>query len=201
MNIPSNFKPVYLRVGVGYAWHNGAVTKDTRWISIRKFVQSCADVGIRKFEKGYSKSGKVVFPDDNQLISQTDHDHSSYVRVECARLRGTAGSWMWGSIVEHIENADILIFDLAARADLDPARHPGTSHNVLLELGYALKSKSSSQIFIISDQYDEGTTPSDLNGYTVGLVPLKGAVTDQSLRNRLANVVCKVLSEKMQEIK
>jgi hypothetical protein len=202
MNKKTQSKRVCAKVGVGYAWHEDGARKDARWIALRRFVQACAKVGVDKFDKGLAQAGgSTSFPDEADAVVPKKPTHKSAVLVECTRLRGTAGAWLWGSIVEHIDRADVAIFDLAAPAKPPDTRHPGTAHNVLLELGYALKAKCSSRVFVISDKYDSTVVPSDLKGYAIGIVPTNIAATDQSLRNRLANVICEVLSEKTLSLK
>ena len=71
-------------------------------------------------------------------------------------------------------------------------RHKATSPNVWLEIGYAEGQKKS--VFLVHSKaggYKD--LPSDLHGRLIGHVPDDGRQVDVSLRNKLINVMAKLL--------
>ncbi len=95
------------------------------------------------------------------------------------KLRATPGQYVFDAIVEDIEEADVLIFDLTPRKGelAGPA-------NVLIEVGAALALER--RVFLASEcPVKVGVHSSDLAGYQIGRVS-RGKL-DQSFRMAILN--------------
>jgi hypothetical protein len=121
------------------------------------------------------------------------------VRVQ--RLRATVGESSWASIKTAISNCDILVFDITPTKTISPARRTNrrirqkvTSPNVWVEIGYALGQKKRERVFLIhSKAGGHKDLPSNLHGRMIGHLPDDGGQVDVSLRNKLINVMAKLL--------
>lgn len=143
-----------INVRVGYGWQkpldsdarlSGAnVRNDTFWKSLQEmFMPTC---------KGVEKSKKT--------------------KVHFDRLRASHGRLVWPSIVKRIENADVLVFDVAA-APLKPIPQTGVvalskvqkslNVNVLLEAGCALGEDKP--VLLMCPEHLHKLIPSDLLGF------------------------------------
>jgi hypothetical protein len=173
-------RPITVRVG--YGWR-GKVRNDVRWTALRKFLTAVGEQArgraVRKLNKNAAAALRVP-------------------RIR--RLRATVGEQSWASIKTAISNCDILVFDitptkagLAGRTNRR-AGQKVTSPNVWLEIGYALGRKK--RVFLVHSKvggYKD--LPSDLHGHVIGHVPDDGGQVDISLRNKLVNVMARLLAE------
>ena len=151
-NETSQTSGVSINVRVGYAWQkfpddgiDGAnVLHDTFWQSLKKlFKPTCAGLEKRR-----------------------------NVRVDFGRLRASHGRLVWPSIEKRIENADVLLFDVAEA----PLKHipakgvvefpkvlESLNGNVLLEIGYALGR--GKRVMLMCPKHLFELIPSDLKGF------------------------------------
>ena len=150
----SQAKGCSINVRVGYGWQkflgsdmvlSGAgVRNDTFWTSLKEmFIPTC---------KGVEKNKKI--------------------RVNFDRLRASHGRLVWPSIVKRIEDADVLVFDVAA-VPLKPISQTGVvalskvlkslNVNVLLEAGCALGKNKP--VMLMCPEHIYKSIPSDLSGF------------------------------------
>jgi hypothetical protein len=170
-----------ITVGVGYSWR-GKVQNDLRWKALRKFLNAVGEQARKRAVRELNKGG------------------ASNLRLpRIRRLRATVGEPSWVSIKTAISKCDILVFDITPTKRISLAasanRRVGqkiTSSNVWLELGYALGQKK--RVFVVhSKAGGHKDLPSDLHGQIIGHVPDDGRQVDISLRNKLMNVLAKLL--------
>jgi len=130
-----------VRVYVGFAWqHVDHILKDSRWAAIKKYFKAT-----------------------NEYVEQ-----AYGVGVDFRRLRASHGRFIWESIREKIEKADVLIFDVAAIPEQigeigSEVQYQALNGNVVLELGAAL-AKDRAKILLLCPQQLTGMLPSDLSG-------------------------------------
>ena len=150
----SQTKGCSINVCVGYGWQkfngddsrqSGAdVLYDTFWKSLKDmFKPTCDGVGKR---------------------------HG--IKVNLKRLRASHGRFVWPTIARNIDNANVLIFDVAAAPSKQiPAKGEVEfskvlkmlNANVLLEIGYALGKDK--RVMLMCPQHLFKMIPSDLNGF------------------------------------
>lgn len=132
---------IHISVYVGYAWDSEEdVRKDEFWCSLRNILTDT------------TKKLQEFYKDSKALIS-------------VKRLHASHGGSINKRIVEYIENADVLIFDIAGRGkDLPKGTFAeGFNANVLYELGQAMARKEEGKIFLWKPEGPE--CPSDLSCY------------------------------------
>jgi hypothetical protein len=170
-----------ITVGVGYGWR-GEVRNDVRWKALRKFLTAVGEQARTRAARELNKSA------------------ATNVRLpRIRRLRATVGEQSWASIKTAISNCDILVFDItptkaigSARRTHHRVRQKVTSPNVWLEIGYAQGQKK--RVFLVHSKaggYKD--LPSDLHGETIGHVPDDGRQVDVAFRNKLMNIMAKLL--------
>ncbi len=148
-------------VKVGLSWRNG----DRRWKSVwQPFLSGVVrDVSSRLAAKGLVESGARV--------------------AEVRRLRASAGRCLMESILEDIECADVLAFDLTPR--IGEAAGPA---NVLVELGAALALDK--RVFLAAASPKRIVMRcSDVSGHYVA--PIAGTKFDASLRMALVHAIAR----------
>ncbi len=180
MTIPKTHVNIY----VGYEWQKGVpdCTDDQYWVPIRE--------QFRNQLKSFEKDGSV--------------------KIELRRLRASHGRFIWESILEKIEQADLLIFDVAKRSASE--KHGGRgktsakfNSNVLLELGAAMALKK--RVLIMCPEKDMKSFPSDLCGLLLTCYKSRSArgkfdrefVDSKGLFPQLRAMVRQVLEEKLLE--
>ena len=126
-----------VRVYVGFAWQKNCDCRgDARWSAIKKY-----------------------FKKTNEFIEK-----KSGVRVEFLRLRASHGRFIWDSVREKIQKADVLLFDVAALSeDGAHASQASFNINVVLELGAAVMNPKS-KILVMCPTELKDRWPSDLSG-------------------------------------
>jgi hypothetical protein len=173
-----------IKIAIGYSW-SGTVHRDSRWKDLRDFCVRAADYGLKQAAASFRK--QVSTDDDKENTIPR-----SFPRVDVARLRASAGQFVWPSISRRIDAADILIFDITAAEDTTTGKAQ-RSANVWLELGYALaqSSRDGKAVFVVHAEHDgHKEIASDLQGLMVGHAPKDGALNkDQSLRFAVAGQV------------
>ena len=130
---------IRINVYVGYAWQKvGTLRKDLFWCSLRNIL------------------GKTA-----QSLESQFRERNVCVRIK--RLRASHGEAINEGIVQRIEDADVLIFDIAGRAEgADKHAFSGYNANVLYEIGRAIeKGKKNVYLWCPKDL----AIPSDLNCY------------------------------------
>jgi hypothetical protein len=149
--------PKKLVVRVGLSWRND----EQRWRSIwRPELKSIAEDATKRLRR----AGFTVASDG---------------AVEIRKLRATPGQYVFDAILEDIEEADVLVFDLTPReGELSgPA-------NVLIEVGAALALER--RVFLASESPGKvALLSSDLSGHQIGRV--RRGKLDQSLRMAILN--------------
>ncbi len=163
-------------IKVGYAWSGTSpVQDDSGWTHIRDFARERAkEAGSRL--KSMSDIGKL--------------DAVAEVR----RLRATAGRPITERIIEAVDEADILIFDISdapCKKCPDPSKGLNCPNpNVCIEMGIALAK--GKQMFLIKEGSHKA--PSNLQGFYVssyeassaGKLPMN---KDPSLRASLVSAI------------
>ncbi len=112
--------------------------------------------------------------------------------VRVARLRATAGDFTWSSVMQHIDDCDVLVFDMTPTKRVEGTDVLGTTPNVWLELGYALHT--GKPVYVVHEsEKGHHDLPSDLKGLVVGRIANEEGKTDTSLRMSLVSTVRKLL--------
>lgn len=95
---------------------------------------------------------------------------SKGVDITVKRLRASHGKLVWGSILENIKNADILVFDISQPPQEMPREEcdissviKGFNSNVLVEVGVALGMNKRVLLLCPKHLFEE--VPSDLKGF------------------------------------
>ena len=187
-----------ITVAVGYGWQkvvepeassndkkpNGyEVLYDAFWKSIKtKFLPKC---------KGVEKSLKA--------------------KISFKRLRASHGKLVWESILKNINNADVLVFDVAAapeakampknRSDIKDVIK-SFNYNVLVEIGLAL-GLDKRVVLMCPDHLFE-KVPSDLKGYLwtkytgeISKNGFKRCFSDErGVQNAFMGMLCEAIREK-----
>lgn len=154
-------------IGVGYGWGNGPVHKDERWQELRTFCSTAAEQG-RKMAAAMLSRG--VSDEDQEY--QTDNLDWALPRVSVARLRGSIGQFTWDSVRQHIDDSDIVMFDVTPNKIADKT-HRYVSDNIWIEIGYALADRRRSVFLVHSEEDGHNALPSDLRGLMIGHLPSK----------------------------
>ena len=179
-------------IGVGYSWAGTPVYQDSRWQELRKYCRSVGEHGRRLVNACLTQG---VSDEEDEGLS--DNILPIIPRIDVVRLRGSIGRFTWESICQHIDDSDILLFDLT------PAIKGNKSHlspNVWIEIGYAL-SKPEKAIFLVhSDEKGHKALPSDLQGLLIGHLPTGDKRQyDTSLRMSLASAVRRLAIKRLDE--
>jgi len=130
-----------VKVYVGFAWeHVEHILEDARWTAIKDYFNATN----KSFER------------------------ASGVGVDFRRLRASHGCFIWESIREKIEKADVLLFDVAAIPKPigeigSEIEYQALNENVILELGAAM-AKSRAKILLLCPHQLTKVLPSDLKG-------------------------------------
>lgn len=151
--------PLKLVVRVGLSWRND----EERWKSI------------------WHPALKSIAKDASDRLRSAGYEVAAAGAVEVRKLRATPGQYVLDAILEDIEEADLLIFDLTPRKGelAGPA-------NVLIEIGAALALER--RIFLASECPGKVVVhSSDLAGHQIGRVG-RGKL-DRSLRMAILNRV------------
>ena len=149
--------PLKLVVRVGLSWRN----EEERWKSI------------------WQPALASIAKDASSRLRNAGYEVAADGAVEVRKLRATPGQYVFDAIVEDIEEADVLIFDLTPRNGelAGPA-------NVLIEVGAALALER--RVFLASEYPGKVVVhSSDLAGHQIGRVS-RGKL-DQSLRMAILN--------------
>ena len=138
---------------------------------------------------GLSNDSHKAFLAIKEQISNTIKEDIN--KCNFRRLRGSAGSVIFETITQKIEDSDIILVDISGR-----------NPNVMLELGMALaifKNSSKRNIFLICKGEIKDELPSNLNGYFVSQYDIKEDKAmfkdNGSLRNSLVGGIRKYISE------
>lgn len=183
-----------ITIGVGYGWSDGPVHKDERWQELRTFCTAAAEQG-RKMAAAMLTRGVSV--EDQE--AQTDDMASVLPRISVARLRGSIGQFTWDSVRQHIDDSNIVVFDVTPTKLAGKIRHY-VSENIWLEIGYALADRQKSVFLVHSEKGGYEVLPSDLRGLLIGHLPSKsGKHYDVSLRTSLAVEVRRIAVERVEE--
>ena len=175
---------VHVNIYVGYEWQKGVsdCTDDQYWVSIRE--------QFRNQVKSFEKDGTV--------------------KIELRRLRASHGRFIWESILEKIEQADLLVFDIAKRPVT--GRRGGIEKvsakfnlNVLLELGATMALKK--RTLIMCPEKAMKSFPSDLCGLLLTCYKSRSAggsfnrefIDSRGLFPQLRAMVRQVIKEKLLE--
>ena len=181
-----------IAIGVGYGWSNVPVHKDERWQELRKFCSAAAEQG-RKMAAAMLTRG---VSDEDQ---ECQIDSLALPRVSVARLRGSIGQFTWDSVRQHIDDSNIVVFDVTPTKLADKI-HRYVSDNIWIEIGYALADRQKSVFLVHAEKDGYEILPSDLRGLMVGHLPLKsGKNHDVSLRTSLAVEVRRIAVERAEE--
>ena len=151
----SNGTPKSVKVLVGYGWQkfaNGDPRANGREVLHDKFWQSLKSLYKNICERFTGANG---------------------AKASLGRLRASHGCLTWQSITAKIDEADILIFDVAACPPPEIIPDEGNvdfekvvtelNSNVLVELGYALGKGKRVMLLCPKHLFDK--IPSDLRGY------------------------------------
>ncbi len=182
-------------ISVGYGWDNEVdVRQDDRWTSVRTLLRSVAQDAESRARRAIAS--RRIPGDDDETPGAAGPSETVVPGVRIARLRATPGGFVWPSIVRHINESDVLVFDINQSRNLAPdptaADIPTVTPNVWLELGYAL---GTGKPVYVTHELANGhrSLPSDLQGLMVGLVPDGGAAVDIALRMSLVQEVTRLL--------
>jgi nucleoside 2-deoxyribosyltransferase len=187
-----------LRIGVGYGWEDGKhPLSDARWTALREFLRSAAKDARTRAAAAHRRA--VVIEDEEVTDADLPSDESlvagDVIRgVTVARLRATVGDFTWESVTQHIDDCDVLVFDVTPTKRLFETEQLTVAPNVWLELGYALHSKKP--VYVVHEsEKGHRDLPSDLKGLMVGLIGNDGKMPDASLRMSLVGTIRKLLLE------
>jgi len=176
-----------IRISVGYGWAEGPVSKDQRWKDLRDCCKVAAEHGRKLAAAMLSRS--VI--DEDQTANPHDVD-LKLPTVSVARLRGSVGRFTWESVRQHIDDSDILLFDITPTKSF--ARKMVVSENIWIEVGYAFANSNKSVFLVHADKAGHRSLPSDLRGLVVGHVASSPEKShDPSLRQSLASEVKRLI--------
>jgi hypothetical protein len=183
-----------ITIGVGYGWSDGPVHRDARWQELRGFCSMSAEQG-RKMAAAILSRGVSV--EDQEC--ETDSPDWTLPRVSVARLRGSIGQFTWDSVRQHIDDSDIVVFDVTPnKTDERNCRY--VSDNIWIEIGYALADHQRPVFLVHSQEDGHKILPSDLRGLMIGHLPSKSKKKyDASLRMGLALAVRRLAVERAEE--
>lgn len=156
-------------VAVGYGWQKFDEEESNQVDSEKNEVtQSGGIVPSRGYEVLYDKfwiSLRDVLKQRADGIKK-----SNGVDITVKRLRASHGKLVWGSILENIKNADILVFDISQPPQEMPKEEcdissviKGFNSNVLVEVGVALGMNKRVLLLCPKHLFEE--VPSDLKGF------------------------------------
>jgi len=182
-------KPI--KIGIGYGWASEGVYCDDRWQELKGFCKSAASQGRNS---ALASVRRPVSTDDDELEEMPD---DRIPNVNVSRLRASVGRFTWDSIKEHIDDSDVLVFDLTPTRT-DAKGQPYLTSNVWLEIGYALARPEKRVFLVHADEKGHTSLPSDLNGLIVGCLP-HGDIpqNDISLRSSLAGEVSRLIRARL----
>jgi len=181
-----------IRISVGYGWAEGPVSTDQRWKDLRDYCKAAGEHGKKLAAAMLSRS--VI--DEDQTASTQDVDLNLPI-VSVARLRGSVGRFTWESVRQHIDNSDILLFDITPTKSF--ARKKVVSENIWIELGYAIANSNKAVFVVHADKAGHRTLPSDLRGLVVGHVPSSPEKSeDISLRQSMASEVKRLILDRIE---
>lgn len=184
-----------ITIGVGYGWSNGPVHKDERWQELRTFCSAAAEQG-RKMAAAMLTRGVSVEDQECPIVSLA----LALPRISVARLRGSIGRFTWDSVRQHIDDSDIVVFDVTP-TKLAGKIYRHVSENIWLEIGYALADRQKSVFLVHSEEGGHEMLPSDLRGLLIGHLPSKsGKQYDVSLRTSLAVEVRRLAIVRVEEV-
>jgi hypothetical protein len=171
-----------ISIGIGYSWSESPVHQDVRWQELRDFCRAAGEHG-RNLARASLTQG-VSHEEEESSVNGVEW---SVPHVNVIRLRGSIGRFTWESICQHIDDSDILVFDLTPAIR---GKKSYLSANVWIEIGYALAKPDKAVFLVHSDADGHKLVPSDLRGLLIGHLPIKGeAQRDTSLRMSLASTV------------
>jgi len=187
-----------INIGVGYGWAWRGVTQDSRWHELRDFCRSAAEHGRRSAAATIKRD---VSSEDDEPESSTGMNNEDIPKVRVARLRASVGRLIWESIKEHIDDSDILVFDVTKTPRIrDRKKHHCVSPNIWIEIGYALASVRKRVFLVHAGKHAAADIPSDLLGFVIGRVPSgKAKGVDVSLRVSLACEVARLVIQRLSE--
>jgi len=177
-----------LDIGVGYGW-SGKVSSDARWKELRDFCKGAASQGRNAALAALT----MAVNSEDEEADVADAKGIALPNVCVTRLRASVGRFTWDSIKEHIDDCDILVFDLTpTKPGADGTER--LSPNVWIEIGYAL-AKVNKRVFLVhAEENGYKQLPTDLSGMIIGHLPRAGIKsTDASLRSSLVGAVSKLL--------
>ncbi len=183
-----------ITIGVGYGWSKGPLHKDKRWQELRTFCSAAA-------EQGHKMAAAMLLRgvSDEEQECQIDNLALVLPRISVARLRGSIGQFTWDSVRQHIDDSNIVVFDVTPTKLADKV-HRYVSDNIWIEIGYALADRKRSVFLVHSEEDGHKILPSDLRGLMIGHLPSKsGKHHDVSLRTSLAVAVRRLAVERAEE--
>ncbi len=198
-----------VRIGVGYQWDGDHALSDARWKVLRTFLETTARAARNSAIRAAGRS--VVAEDDEQTVvddvaavaaeeervEEREREHGVR-QVTVARLRATVGDFIWSSVTRHIDDCDVLVFDITPKKAVEGNSKPMVAPNVWLEFGYA--HGRGKPVYAIHQAWDKDhPPPSNLHGLMIGTIPEDGKMFDNSLRMALVNTLRRLLLESLEE--
>lgn len=156
-------------VAVGYGWQKFNEEESNQVDSEKNEVtQSGGIVPSKGYEVLYDRFWKSL--KDALTRKAEGIKKSNGVDITVKRLRASHGKLVWGSILENIKNADILVFDISQPPQEMPREEcdissviKGFNSNVLVEVGVALGMNKRVLLLCPKHLFEE--VPSDLKGF------------------------------------
>ncbi|HOU22000.1 MAG: hypothetical protein KBC66_02670 [Kiritimatiellae bacterium] len=204
-------KPL-VKIAIAYAWGrrdqpDPGVLRDKRWKALRTFAVKAHEEALRRYERRMRQmklSSPMYLEDEDALgtVGKRRQRLSGKNGVAITkvyapvtrRLRAGAGRFIWEDILQRINEADILIFDLTPRKGEET-----TASNVVLELGAALAVSPSKPVFPVIDNAArfKQLVPSDLCGLIVGVIPDNGSAQDRALYSAIVERIADCVERKL----